>query len=313
MNRINTVMLCAALAATCGMPRLLAQETTEEGYSRTVFMEEFTTEMCNNCPAAAEKVHNILQHPDYAGRLLVVCHHIGFLTDWLTLPEDTEYLWLYNSDKKFAPGLMIDRVPTLEQTSVVFGAYLPTEEDIRAEIDKRLVIPSPVNVKVSATVEDGRVTVDVEGEKTSEKQNNTMITVYLVENNINADFQSGADDGYIHQHVTRAMNKAWGEPIEWKDDRFTYQYAFDLDDTWKINDMEVVAIVNRDLPSNVLKCEVLNSDAVSLGNSGIANVTGNSRTVAAYYDMQGRKLNDRPGSGLYITVYSDGSVKKVLR
>lgn len=314
MNRINTVIFCAAVTATCCLPRLSAQEPSEEGFIRTVFLEEFTTEMCNNCPAASVKLHNILEYPDYEGRVLAVCHHIGFLTDWLTLPEDKEYLWLYNSSQNYAPGMMIDRVPTLSETSAVFGMTLPSEEEISEEIDKRLAVPSPVRVKVFATVgDDGRVTVDVEGEKTPERQKNTMITVYLVENNIEARLQSGAADGFIHQHVTRAMNKAWGEPIEWEGDRFTYQCAFELDEAWKLSDMEVVAIVNRDVPSNVLKCEVVNADAVSLGQSGVAGITGRGRTVAAYYDMQGRKLHCRPDSGLYITVYTDGSAEKVIR
>ncbi len=312
MNRINTIIF-TAVAATCSLPQLSAQETSEEGYSRTVLLEEFTTEMCNNCPAAAVKLHNILEYPDYSGRVLAVCHHIGFLTDWLTLPEDKEYLWLYNSTENYAPGMMIDRVPTFVETSAVFGMTLPSEEEIMVEIDKRLAVPSPVKVKVSADVEENRrVIVNVEGEKTPEPQKNTMITVYLLENNIEAERQSGASDGFIHQHVTRAMNGAWGKPIKWEGNSFTYQYAFDLDESWKLPDMEVVAIVNRDTPNNVLTCEVLNADAVSLGQSGVGTVTSDCRKVAAYYNMQGHALNERPSSGLYVIVYEDGSAKKVI-
>lgn len=312
MSRIHTVILAAAFAV-CSLPRLSAQETTEEGFSRTVLLEEFTTEMCNNCPAASVKLHNILEHPDYAGRLLAVCHHIGFLTDWLTLPEDEEYKWFFNSEKSYAPGLMIDRVPTFEETSAVFGMTLRSEEEICEEIDKRLAILSPVRLNVSAeTDENGCVNVTVEGEKTPEPQKNLKITVYLVENNIEAVLQSGALDGFIHQHVTRAMNNAWGESIEWEGDNFSYQYCFDLDETWKLSDMEVVAVVNRDIPNDALKCEVVNAGAVTLGQSGVPGIASDCRMSVSYYDMHGRKLRGRPESGFYIVVHGDGTAEKVI-
>ena len=316
MSRFKNYILYAAVLATVGIQPSMADSLTENMFERKVFLEEFTTENCNNCPAASVKLHNILELPEYEGRLIAVCHHVGFETDWLTLPEEKDYLWLYNAEGKFAPGLMIDRVPTFKETSPVFGMTLLSEEEICEEIDKRFVLQSPVSVKVSASVsDDGKVSVTVEGEKTAEAQKDTKVTVYLVENNVPAHRQSGALDGFIHQHVTRAMNSTWGESISWKNNKFNYQYTFQLEDTWNRSNMEVVAIVNRDVPSNVLKCEVLNADSYPLEQkpSGISGTAAEAVTPTPFLGPTGRRLNACPESGLYIAVYSDGSARKLYR
>lgn len=317
MDKFKNTLLYAAVLATVGIQPSMANDSTGDMFERKVFLEEFTTENCNNCPAASVKLHNILELPEYENRLIAVCHHVGFETDWLTLPEEKDYLWLYNSDEKYAPGLMIDRMPTFTETSPVFGMTLLSEEQISEEIDKRLTVLSPVSIKVSAEVsDDGEVSVTVEGEKTAaELQKDAKVTLYLVENDVPAHRQSGALDGFIHQHVTRAMNSTWGESISWKENKFNYRYTFRLEDTWNRSNMEVVAIVNRDVPSNVLKCEVLNADSYPLEQkpSGISGTAAEAVTPTAFYDLTGRRLNACPESGLYIAVYSDGSARKLYR
>lgn len=317
MDKFKNTLLYAAVLATVGIQPSMADDSTGDMFERKVFLEEFTTENCNNCPAASVKLHNILELPEYENRLIAVCHHVGFETDWLTLPEEKDYLWLYNSDEKYAPGLMIDRMPTFTETSPVFGMTLLSEEQISEEIDKRLTVLSPVSIKVSAEVsDDGEVSVTVEGEKTAaEPQKDAKVTLYLVENDVPAHRQSGALDGFIHQHVTRAMNSTWGESISWKENKFNYRYTFRLEDTWNRSNMEVVAIVNRDVPSNVLKCEVLNADSYPLEQkpSGISGTAAEAVTPTAFYDLTGRRLNACPESGLYIAVYSDGSARKLYR
>lgn len=316
MNKFKNTLLYAAVLATVGIQPSMADDSSGNMFERKVFLEEFTTENCNNCPAASVKLHNILELPEYENRLIAVCHHVGFETDWLTLPEEKDYLWLYNADGKYAPALMIDRVPTFNETSPVFGMTILSEGQICEEIDKRFAAQSPVSVKVSASVsDDGKVSVTVEGEKTAEPQKDTKVTVYLVENDVPAHRQSGALDGFIHQHVTRAMNSTWGESISWKNNKFDYRYTFQLEDSWNRSNMEVVAIVNRDVPSNLLKCEVLNADSYRLeqNQTGISGTAAEAVTPTAFYDLTGRRLNACPASGIYIAVYSDGSVRKLYK
>ena len=85
MSRFKNYILYAAVLATVGIQPSMADSLTENMFERKVFLEEFTTENCNNCPAASVKLHNILELPEYEGRLIAVCHHVGFETDWLAL------------------------------------------------------------------------------------------------------------------------------------------------------------------------------------------------------------------------------------
>ena len=68
MSRFKNYILYAAVLATVGIQPSMADSLTENMFERKVFLEEFTTENCNNCPAASVKLHNILELPEYEGR-----------------------------------------------------------------------------------------------------------------------------------------------------------------------------------------------------------------------------------------------------
>ena len=105
-----------------------------QGFNRKVFIEEFTTEKCVNCPRIAGWLHNVLEKK--GDKVDVVCHHAGYYEDWLTLPADKEYLWLFGPKGTFAPALMIDRVAFAEQE---YPTVCPISEDeIADQIDLRL-------------------------------------------------------------------------------------------------------------------------------------------------------------------------------
>lgn len=69
-------------------------------YARTVLLEEFTTEGCSNCPAAAETVHDMIETmtEDDRARFAMACHHSAFGTDPFTQPCDQEYTWFFNNN-----------------------------------------------------------------------------------------------------------------------------------------------------------------------------------------------------------------------
>lgn len=92
----------------------------EKAYIRNVFIEEFTTERCGNCPTAAGYFHEILQNPIYNNKVSMICHHSGYYTDWLTTDFDEDYMFLYNSDSSYAPAAMLDRTRYADTQSAVF-------------------------------------------------------------------------------------------------------------------------------------------------------------------------------------------------
>lgn len=290
-----------------------------KAFNRLVLVEEFTTEKCKNCPRVAGFLHDILANPWYAENMEVVCHHAGYDTDWLTTDFDEEYLWLYADNSCYAPAMSIDRSYFEDDyTDVGSSVFCPySKEQISDFVDQRLQSPAmvSVNVEAPATGESGNVTVTVSGERVSSEYvpDDVRLTVWLVEDNIKANYQSGATAGYIHQHVNRAVNATWGEAVEWTGDNYTYSCGFTLDPSWKTADMKVVAAISRYNPDDRLGCVVANAGSCKLGSSGVVTVGDDSRQagVAAIYTPAGVR-SDRLVKGVNIVVYDDGTTRKLM-
>lgn len=314
----------------------------EQGYTKRVFMEEFTTEVCPNCPTAARLLHQILELPEYKDCVDAVCHHAGFYTDSFTLPTDNNLLYLFNVPDfggSFAPAFCIDRIPgeNYDQSTNkhwMAPAFLPSntytlldmldrqkEEIALACVDIDFETPDVTDTKLNVTFTAKRA-ADILG-------NNGRLTVYLVEDNVKAVSQAGASGGnFTHQHVTRETNSTWGEPIVWDDkNEFKYTYEFTLDlSKYKLQDLRVVAAVNEyntmswngrtiidsfNVPVHNSNYRIVAPDYVP--DSGIEdNLMDNTATVKAIYDSNGLQHNDYV-KGINIVVMSDGTTHKIVK
>lgn len=244
-------------------------------FVRNILIEEFTTERCPNCPFGTRTLHSALDllNDEYNGRLNTVCHHAGYFTDWLTVGASEDLLWLFNAGgSTYAPAFMSDRMGVWNNPG--------TAEDMAEIFRKRLDQPAYAEVQLEAEYnnEEGILTVTATGERSRIFcENAPRIGVYVVENNINAKNQGGhsGTDPYIHQHVLRNYNAAYGEEIVWNEDNtFEYICTLDIKANWKTEDMEIIAFI----------CDYNNSDATQC-------VVENSTKLKfdEFYDVQGIK------------------------
>ena len=274
----------------------------QKAFSRKVFVEEFTTEACSNCPRVAGYLHDILNDPQYSANLTAVCHHSAFGTDKFTIPSDLEYEWFYPNSGTYAPGIMIDRAKTTSKDSPVFCPSSP--EQMTKYIDIRRAEPSMVSVEINANIEDKKVKIRISGEYVGDYpfEAQPILTVYLTENNIETISQKGAGGGYLQQHVTRALNDTWGTPMEFSNENtYEYEYEFSLLETFNIENMEIVAMVGDYDPENKMNCEVKNSNSLQLNSAGIDSITDNcGESQKVIYTIDGRKINRIEKPGLYI-------------
>ena len=287
-------------------------------YPRKVLVEEFTTENCPNCPRVSDYLHQLTDDPAYKGRFETVCHHSAYHYDQLTTPFDIEYEWFYNNGgATYAPGIMVDRCVYNDNSAV----FCPTSVEQLAEaIDNRLAEPSLVLVNVESaylSTSEGKQMLQtvVSGNRCQAdvlNDENARITVYLVENNIAAIHQAGAGNDYMHQHVNRAVNATWGEPIEWNEDCFSYVWQCEIDPSWKENDLQIIAVVGIYSPEDPTGCSVENVASCQPGISYIDRIITDSQTpkVAAIYTPDGLLISI-PIKGLNIIRYTDGTVRKV--
>lgn len=280
---------------------------------KKVLVEEFTTELCSNCPRVAGYLGEVLSEERYALRTVAVCHHSGYGTDWLTQPCDTELLYLYGGGS-FAPGMAFDRCP-VEGSKIV---VTPDKDMIRRQIDEKAKETPHVQIvfpDVRYVTGSDRLEVSVAGRRDSNADEDFLLTVYLLEDNVKARRQNGAAGDFIHHHVIREYNSDWGDVIDWDGDSFKADFAFDLEDVCDADHLYIAAFVSVYDASDYANCKVDNAEQMSLKgittNSGVESSEYADRTLQEirYYSPDGRILQSCQ-KGMYIVWrrYSDGYV-----
>lgn len=297
-------------------------------YQKNVLVEEFTTEQCVNCPRVAGFLHNALKSSrEYEDRVFAVCHHAGYYDDWLTQPCDEDLTWLYNNGgSMYAPAVMINRQPyfDIQSTSKKAPVFIPSSaDDLKGWFDKELLLTANAIVGVSLTCNEDttEVTAHVNCKQNGLfKAANPTLTVYLTEDEVKARNQIGAVGVYMQQHVIRGYNSSWGEPVDWQDNVYAYDYLFTIDDSWKRENLKVVAVLANYDSSDPTNCVIENSGCVPLVTpteeatpTGITEGRAGRLTTEAY-DVAGRRipLKGNMGKGLTIIRMDDASLRKVI-
>ncbi len=294
-------------------------------YNRNVVVEEFTTEKCPNCPRVAGYLHTALETADLT-RTFAVCHHSAYYTDWLTQSCDEDLTTLFNdAGYTYAPAMMFNRQPIFdsqyasgEKDNVVMPV---SAAEITSYINAQLAELSNVGLTINAepNADTTQVTLTVSGTcNNAYDKTKGLLTVYMTEDNIKAQSQSGATGTFYHQHVIRYFNSSWGDAIEWKDDNtFTKSYTIDIKKAYVKNQLKFVAFVNKHNANDVFDNQIENSIGVSLigSTTGINNVytsaEASNDTVVARYNEAGQRIAGAQ-RGLNILKLANGKTVKVI-
>ena len=297
--------------------------TYDKAFDRTLLLEEFTTEACQNCPEGAERLKEALTD-EYKERVVWVCHHAAFGTDWLTIPESEQYLWFFGGSN-FAPSVMLDRTHfDIEENTRDYAPMSIFEPEVMQRLfDQEMAEKAFASVEAAAVYDDnGRAEVTVKGEKTpvfAQQAPDARLTVFLLEDGIQAQYQMSKDpypggSDYVHENVVRAVpTGAWGVPVEWDGDTFEAAFNFALGDSWQRSNLKAVAFLHTLDENDLNGCPVLNATQcpVQKGTTGITTAEAGGKAVARklYYSIEGILLDSRPEQGFYIerTLYRDGT------
>lgn len=287
----------------------------ESVFPRTVLLEEFTTEQCSNCPAAAQTVMEMtgMMSEDRKSRFVMVCHHSGYYEDAFTLDCDRDYLWFFNNGSAtYAPAFMLDRMEqTASQTPTPVFQNLPPN-DFLHQVSAAQDSPALYSISIDGSHDADRRTVhvDIAGDARLQMFPDPRVTVYLVEDNVPASNrgQAGAGKDYIHNHVERAYNSAWGESPEWEDDSYMYSCTLSYPEGCKPEDMHVVAFISNYNPDDPTDCHIGNASEKKLSELENASVNNPSAsdgvTSIEIRDIHGRLLNTTGDvSGLIPGIY----------
>lgn len=304
-----------------------ANNTARATYAflKNTVVEEFTTELCVNCPRVATFLHLALEsNRDYDNRVFAVCHHAGFYTDWLTQAWDEELTWLYNEGASlYAPAVMVNRHPLFDaqynhgQKTPCFIPSSNVELTQFFDYELQQTANAVVGLTLDFSADSTQVTANVSLLRNQRyTAAHPRLTVYLVEDDIRAENQIGADGIFLHQHVTRATNQTWGEPVVWTvDNRFDYATTFDLKPGWVREKMHVVAFLHNYDGEDHTAIDIENSARVALfgrGTDAVRSVGVQQQQTGQTYTLQGRQAS-AAAKGLVIERLPDGTTRKVLR
>ena len=288
---------------------------------RIVLVEEFSTEKCNNCPRAAGLLESIVEREANKGRIAAVVHHSGYYTDFLTQLWDNDYLWFFNGATG-CPNFMVDRYTETSPTPIVAEANLDAAITSRLQDEPVLLLDMKAGFDIT---NDSRLVVEVCGTKFSRDPicDEPYITLWLTENNVAAKNQQGSSGNFKHQHVTRALNSTWGQPVLFEGDNFEYTYVFeDVDPSWKTADLVVVGAVHEKKGTNRTGMAVANAcfkgyddfEAMSAPSGADRVAVEGAQAEEEYYTLAGLRVSpENLAPGLYIRRCGEKTEKVLVR
>jgi len=227
--------------------------------TRTVLLEEFTGQLCTNCPQAAALAAVI--KANLGEQFVVVSMHAGHYAKPMELYSELaqEYHdYFYTESQKAYPSGMISR--TKNASSYIYGNYSNWESDVIKRLEKDFLEDREFSLDVAVEYEQASNTIKVNSTiETVDSLSGVKLQLWITESGIEA-YQSGASipdpTKYVHNHVLRdAVNGTWGEVIPFieAEDIYETESTYSLGGkTWNPNNMEVVAFVYDENTKEVL-------------------------------------------------------------
>ncbi len=271
--------------------------------TRTSVLENFTTAVCQYCPAGHDRIHSALENTSV--NTIWVCHHAGFYTDALTCPANEAYMFFYNANSSYAPAMMVDRYhgDPAEPGPVTGVGDVSTISQYLTEVNSR---PSFVTLNLdnlNYNPDTRAFSGTVTGRFTNEVWNaNTRLTLMVLEDS-NVTTQSGATGNYMHFNACRAtLTDTWGDPLTVNaDGTYTYNVSGTLPANLKAWRCRVVAIISNYNSSDPNDCAVmqaattanLNAPYVGIGEANEVSLNVYPNPATDYINIEaGSVINE---------------------
>ena len=243
---------------------------------RGILLEQFTTEMCPNCPSGHSVLESALSR--YDADVIRVAHHAGFYYDSYTL-DYSEMIcsFFFNANYTFAPAAMFGRKHYTEIADAydesspspgpIFGISV---SNVNIAMNDQLSIPNFVSINVETSMDEAnnKLNIRVYGQSLVDSDNPT-VNVFITEDGIRSNNQSGASGVWTHNNVLReVLTGDWGAEVQFAEDG-SYEYTTEWDvktsirgsyGTTSVNleNINVVAFIGNSDSRDPNNCEVYN-------------------------------------------------------
>lgn len=231
---------------------------------KTIYIEDLTGVRCNNCPKAANNIHDIsVANPGKVVALGVYASTLtNFMTPWpgfenlTTSVADDIFKDIYKSPGAIPTGGVNRKVFPGEAITISYNSWTNFADIIKTE--ESSVIINDSLISYDSTTRKAKILVKVIFTKTYTEGVN--LTLYLMENKIISKQTMPAPatvpkDDYEHNHVLRkAITNFSGVPLKKNPSTvgnyevgrvFEKEFEVNIDAAWKTKNCAFVILVNR--------------------------------------------------------------------
>jgi hypothetical protein len=235
--------------------------------TRKVLLEDYTGHKCGNCPLAAEEAKELKEI--YGDQLVPVAIHAGFfartkephfITDFTTDAGD-DWDTHFGNSAAGNPNGMVNRIGYPESDHILQPSQWAQM------VEEQVQLPATIGLQLMASYNEttNLICVDVQTEILQSISAPLSLNIIFTESGIIAyqtDYTADPQEipDYEHNHVMRkSLTGAWGQSLGQENyaigDYLVNRYSTEIDETWNVNNMSVVAFVSNTDTYEVLQVE----------------------------------------------------------
>ena len=220
-----------------------------EDVDRKILIEDFTGHKCQNCPEAAEEIHNIQN--TFPNQVVAIAIHAGYFS----VPNPPQAPYLTTDFRTEGGGEIHDFFgPQSYPKGMVNRSGYPSDvlsnyTDWANIVSSLTGSPAKVGIDISHTIKGDEITIDVSTQAKVSFAANHNVVVCITEDNI-VDWQTVAGQGdvsnYEHNHVLRdVVGSTWGQEIDEISvgDETTNTFTCIIDPEWNLNNCNIIAYI----------------------------------------------------------------------
>ena len=189
---------------------------------KSILVEEFTGQLCVNCPYGTNTIHNAIRQLG-EDKAVLVAHHVGYYDDNYTMAFSRPLESFYGTGNRYAPACMVDRTNWGEGVPAFFPSGL--NAIFTKAYNSKTYADLDMTVELAA---DSTLTVKVNGDLMINYPDAHLI-VYLTQDGVKA-WQGSGGNSYAHPNMVRAnlAGNAWGDTFDQPKGKFNKEYTFKI-------------------------------------------------------------------------------------
>lgn len=206
---------------------------------RNVLLEDFSNELCNNCPDAAIAIEKTIESLEEPFRVNLVTHHAGSSYDPFTIEASKEYECFYTGSR-YSPMALFDRTYVNGEINIVPSSEAIIKPFINSELSREA--EASLSFEPYIDFEKGLIEIAARGIICENRLVNLIL--FIIENNVTPIHQSGISGDYTHNAVLRSTGPVWGIPVEMDaEGAYNLSARTEFNNEWKLEDCRIIAFL----------------------------------------------------------------------